>query len=240
MTRATEVRMAVASNLLWLVIFGGMVFFRRSGSAGAGAQPFIATAAVVLPFFGMSQLLLNHFGFDRSGFRALLLSPVPRWQILLGKNLATLPFTMGIGLALLLLVTLTMRIPALVVLTACLQFLIALLLLSMLGNLISPLLPCRVAPGSLKPTKQPLTTTLLLIFCHMFSSAMLSSAFLPPLVGWLFARAGWLPAAPISLLFSAVELFILVVLYSLSLPHLGRLLQNREKEVLRIVTQDVE
>jgi len=240
MTRATEVKMAVASNLLWLVIFGGMFFFRRSGSGGAGAQPFVATGAVVLPFFGMSQLLLNHFGFDRAGFRALILSPVPRWQILLGKNLAALPFTMGIGLTLLLIATVAMHIPALVVLAACLQFLTAFLLLSMFGNVISPLLPVRVAPGSLKPTKQPVTTTLLLIFCHLFSSTMLASVFVPPVAGRLFARAGWLPAAPMSLLFSAIELGLLVILYSLSLPHLGNLLQHREKEVLRIVTQDVE
>lgn len=240
MTRATEVKMAMASNLLWLVIFGGMLFVRHSGPTGAGTRPFAATAAVVLPFFGMAQLLLNHFGFDRSGFRALVLSPVPRWQILLGKNLALLPFTMGLGLIFLLIAKLALHIPWLVVLAACLQSVTAFLLLSMLGNLISPLLPCRIAPGALRPTKLPAFAGLLLVLCHMSFSAMLGPLFLPALAGWLFASAGWLPAAPTNLLFSTIELALLIVLYRLSLPHLGRLLQHREKEILRIVTQEVE
>lgn len=240
MTRATEVKMAMASSLLWLVIFGGMLFFRRSAPPGASTKPFVATAAVVLPFFAMGQLLLNHFGIDRAGFRALVLSPVPRWQILLGKNLALLPFTMGINLTLLLIAKLALHIPWLVVLAACLQFMTAFLLLSMLGNLISPLLPCRIAPGALRPTKLPALTTVLLILCHMFFSAAVAPVFLPPVAGWLFSSAGWLPAAPTNLLFSAMEFILLIALYSLSLPHVGNLLQRREKEILRIVTQEVE
>lgn len=240
MTRATEVKMAMATSLLWLVIFGGMLFVRHSGPPGAGTQPFAATAAVVLPFLGMAQLLLNHFGFDRAGFRALVLSPVPRWQILLGKNLALLPFAMGIGLTLLLVAKLTLHIPWLVVLAACLQFVTAFLLLSMLGNLISPLLPYRINPGTLKPTKLPVSTGILLMLCHASSPAAVAPIFLPAVAGWLFASAGWLPAAPTNLLFSAVECAVLVALYSLSLPPLGRLLQRREKEILRIVTQEVE
>jgi len=240
MTRATEVKMAMATSLLWLVIFGGMVFFRRSGTPGTGAQPFVATAAVVLPFFAMAQLLLNHFGIDREGFRALVLSPVPRWQILLGKNLALLPFTMGIGLTLLLIAKLALHIPRLVVLAACLQFMTAFLLLSMLGNLVSPLLPCRIAPGALRPTKLPALTSVLLILSHAFFSTAVALVFLPPVAGWLFSSAGWLPAVPTNLLFSAMEFILLIALYSLSLPHLGNLLQRREKEILRIVTQEVE
>ena len=45
----------------------------------------------------MQQILQNQFGMDRDGFRALVLSPIPRHQILFGKNLATAPFALGIG-----------------------------------------------------------------------------------------------------------------------------------------------
>ena len=170
----------------------------------------------------------------------MVLSPVPRWQILLGKNLALLPFALGIGLILLLIAKLALHISWLVVLAACLQFATAFLLLSTLGNLISPLLPCRIAPGALRPTKLPALTTVLLIIAHAFFPVTIAPVFLPPAAGWLFASAGWLPAAPTNLLFSAMELMLIAALYSLSLPHLGRLLQQREKEVLRIVTQEVE
>jgi len=240
MTRATEVKMAMATSLLWLVVFGGMMFARHWQAPGPEAGPFTATAAIALPFFGMAQLLLNQFGYDRAGFRALVLSPMPRWQILLGKNLALLPFALGIGLTLLLLVKLAVHVSWLVVLAASLQLLTAFLLLSTLGNFISPLLPCRIAPGALRPTKMPASTTLLLMLAHAFFPATLAPVFLPPLAGWLFASAGWLPAAPMNLLFSAIEFLLLAALYALSLPHLGNLLQHREKRILWIVTQEVE
>jgi ABC-2 type transport system permease protein len=165
---------------------------------------------------------------------------VPRWQILLGKNLALLPFALGIGLALLLLVKLAAPVSWLVLLAACLQLLTAFLLLSILGNLISPLLPCRIAPGALRPTKQPASTTLMLMFVHAFFPMTISPILLPPLAGYLFASAGWLPAAPMNLLFSTIEFLLLAALYGLSLPSLGNLLQHREKRILQTVTQEVE
>jgi hypothetical protein len=116
----------------------------------------------------------------------------------------------------------------------------AFLLLSMLGNLISSLLPCRISPGALKPTKLSAFTNMLLILCHMSFSAAVAPVFLPPAAGWLFASTGWLPAAPTNLLFSAIEFALLIALYWLTLPRLGNLLQRREKEILRIVTQEVE
>jgi hypothetical protein len=240
MTRATEVKMALATSLLWLVVFGGMMFVRHWRAPGPEAAPFLATGAIALPFFGLAQLLLNQFGFDRAGFRTLVLSPVPRWQILLGKNLALLPFALGIGLTLLLLVKLAVHVSWLVVLAACLQLLTAFLLLSVLGNVISPLLPCRIAPGALRPTKVPALTTLMLMFAHAFFPMTISPVLLPPLAGYLFASAGWLPAAPMNLLFSAIELVLLAALYGLSLRPLGNLLQHREKRILQTVTQEVE
>ena len=123
---------------------------------------------------------------------------------------------------------------------ACLQFVTAFLLVSLIGNFISPLLSCRISPGALRPTKMPALTVILLMLCHLLLSMAIASVFLPPVAGWLFSVAGWLPAAPTNLLFSAMECAVLIVLYLLSLPHLGRLLQHREKEILRIVTQEVE
>jgi len=60
------------------------------------------------------------------------------------------------------------------------------------------------------------------------------------LAGLLFSAAGWLPAGPTALLFAAVELFVALVLYRLALPGLGRHLLQREKNILQIVTQEVE
>ena len=64
--------------------------------------------------------------------------------------------------------------------------------------------------------------------------------FFPPAIGLLFSKVGWLPAAPVNLFFSAVLLALLAFFYLLSLGPLGELLQRREKDILEVVTKEVE
>jgi hypothetical protein len=64
--------------------------------------------------------------------------------------------------------------------------------------------------------------------------------FVPPGLGLLISRVGWLPAAPVNLLFSAVLAGLLGLLYKLSLVPLGELLQRRERRILEVVTKEVE
>ncbi len=63
---------------------------------------------------------------------------------------------------------------------------------------------------------------------------------LPPAIGLLFSHLGWLPAGPVNLLFSMVLLGLLVFFYWLSLPGLGNMLLKREKQILQVVTAEVE
>jgi len=240
LTRAPEVKMVLATNFIMLLIFGTMIFVRRSANISDNFRPFIATGAVVFMFLSLSQLMYNLFGFDRAGFRQLVLLPTPRKQILLGKNLAFLPVAAGIGAIFLLLVKIIMGISFVIVIAAGLQLLAAFLLLSMVGNLISVLVPYRVAAGSLKPTKSSTKTGFLIFFSRMFFPLIMSPIFIPPAIGLLFSRVGWLPAAPVNLLFSAVLLAILAFFYCLSLGPLGELLQRREKEILQVVTKEIE
>ena len=238
--RAPEVKMMMATNFIMLLIFGTMIFVRRSANIGDNFRPFIATGAVVFMFLSLSQLMYNLFGFDRAGFRQLVLLPTPRKQILLGKNLAFLPIAAGIGAIFLLLVKIIMGVSVIVVLAASLQMLAAFLLLSMVGNLISVLVPYRIAAGSLKPTKSSTTTSVLIFLSRMFFPIFMVPIFFPPAMGLLWSRAGWLPAAPVNLLFSAVLLALLAFFYRLSLGPLGELLQRREKQILEVVTKEIE
>ena len=240
LTRATEVKMALATNFIMLLFFGGMVLFKRSASVSDGIKPFIAAGAVTFMFFGMSTLMFNQFGFDRAGFRTFVLSPAPRERILLGKNLGILPIVVGTGSILLVLARWAVGIPWLVVLAASLQLGSAFFLLSMVGNLMSVLVPYRIAPGSLKPTKVPAVTTLCIVLSHMLFPTAVAPIFLPALSGLLCAQARWLPAAPVNVVLSAAMLVLLAFLYRLTLPGLGRLLQRRETKVLDVVTQEIE
>jgi hypothetical protein len=73
----------------------------------------------------------------------------------------------------------------------------------------------------------------------LFPVAMLP-IFLAPAMALLLSRLRWLPAAPANLLVSALVFGILAFFYRLSLHSLGDLLQHREKQILDIVTKEIE
>jgi len=240
MKRAPEIKMMLATNLLILLVCGGAVLLRRSAGLSDTSKPFIATGAVAVTFFGMSQLMFNLFGTDRSGFRMLVLLPVPRQRILLGKNLACLPVVLVVGLVLLLLVMFAGRVPVVIILAAALQLVAAFLLLSMAGNLASVLTPYRIAPGSMKATKTKTITTVMIVVSHMLFPLIMLPVFFVPAFGLLLSKFGRLPAGLTNVLLSVVLLGLLVLLYRLSLAPLGDLLQRREKKILEVVTQEIE
>lgn len=100
-----------------------------------------------LPFF------TNAFGFDRSGFCVLVLSLVPRSEILLGKNIAILPPFLLLTALPLLGIQLLAHPPVLYTISAFLQALTLCLLLTRFGNFLSIKAPYRSKPGSLQPVK---------------------------------------------------------------------------------------
>ena len=135
LSRAPEVKMALAANVFIFVMLGAGMLVRRSGTLPAVARPFLASGAVVVTFFGLTQVLFNQFGFDRDGFRALVLLPSPRRQILLGKNLSLFPVALAVFAVYLALVTALAHLGRAMIVAAGLQFCAAFLMLSALGNL---------------------------------------------------------------------------------------------------------
>ena len=240
MMRAPEVKMALAMNFLMLLIFGAMILLRRSAALSDSVKPFILTGAVVFIHLGMSQLMFNHFGFDRGGFRQLVLLPAPRKWILMGKNLAFAPIALAMGLTVLVLATLALHISLFVFLAGALQLAATFLIVSMAGNLLSVLVPHHVAAGSLKRTKTSAMTTLMIFISRMLFPAAMIPLLIPPALGLLLSRLAWLPAGPVNLLLSALLLALLGLLYKLSLAPCGELLQQREKKILQVVTEEVE
>lgn len=240
LARAPEVKMMLGMNFLMLLFFGTMILMRRRDGIDDAAGPFVVAGIVVFTFFGMTQLMFNHFGHDRNGFRALVLSPVPRKHILLAKNLTLLPLVGCIGIALLLIAKFALSIPVMLILAGILQLLSAFFLLSMAGNFISTVVPYRVAPGSLKPTKNKGLTTFLIFLSHMLFPLAIGPVFLPPIAGLLFSKVGWLTAAPATLLLSVILVVPIGFLYRFSLNGLGNLLLRREQKILEIVTLEVE
>jgi len=240
LTRAPEVKMALATNFIFLLLFGTMFFARRISNLSDNLKLFVASGPVVFTFLGMSNLMFNQFGFDRGGFRQLVLLPVQRRHILLGKNLAFLPIAIGFGLTFLVLVKIILRISFTIVLAAGLQLVATFMLLSIVGNIISIFVPYHISPGSMKRTKTSAMTSFLIFISRLLFPVAMVPMFIPPATGLLMSRLGWLSAGPVNILSSMVLLGLLVYFYRLSLPGLGNMLLKREKQILQVVTAEVE
>jgi ABC-2 type transport system permease protein len=240
MTRAPEVKLALAMNVAIFLMIGVGILVRHHSELPDTARPFVASGAVVVTFLGLLQVLFNLFGFDRQGFRALVLLPTARHHILLGKNLSLAPFAAAVFGIILVLLTILVRLSLPVVLAAGLEFCGAFLVLSTLGNLSSILMPYRIAAGSLKPTRTRATTNLFIGLTQLLLATVLLPVFIPPGLGLLCDHFGWLPGTFVMLGSAAVLAAIGASLYWATLEPLGRLLQRREQRILQIVTQEVE
>lgn len=240
MLRAPEVRMALVMNLVMVVVMLGVFLRPNRPPMPELFRPFIASGLAILPLFGMLQLLFNQFGYDREGFRAMVLLPVRRDRVLLAKNLAALPLALVFAILMTGVLALLAGPSPWLAITALLQFGSAYLLASLAGNALSMLAPYRVAPGSLKPTKMPASRTLIIILSNLLFPVLMLPVFLPPGLGWLMASLGWMPGPSAVMLVALVVFAGLAGVYRLFLPLMGRTLQAREKEILRFVTEEVE
>ena len=201
MLRAPEVKMAWASSFIVTLIVGGSLLFRSTSALPEVAKPFLATASAVFSVFMLVQFFANQFGFDRDGFRTLMLSPVDRRLMLLGKNLACAPVGAGFGLVLSGLISLRLHLPLPELAAIVFQLVTLLLLAGLVGNLLSILVPYRIQAGSLKPTKLPGLAMLVMFLCHLLFPLTMTPVFLSPLAELVWRRAG-LPARCRSILFS--------------------------------------
>jgi len=238
--RAPEVKMALAGSVMSILIVGAMIFLRSPLSLDDVTKPFIATGVVVFSTFILVQFFTNQFGFDRDGFRSLILSPADRRHILLGKNLAILPVGFSLGLILLVLVSACLHLPLLAVVAAVLQLMTLLLIASLAGNLLSILMPFRIQPGTMKPTKMPGLAMFVMILCQMLLPIAMVPVFAGPLVALLWHRSDLPAFVPVNLTCSAVLCGVMVLIYWQTLTPLGRLLQRRETRILGVVTVEVE
>ncbi|MEQ1907110.1 MAG: hypothetical protein ABL888_23190, partial [Pirellulaceae bacterium] len=108
------------------------------------------------------------------------------------------------------------------------------------GNLLSILVPYRMQPGTMKPTKMPALAMLMMVLCQLSSPLATSPVMLPPLFEWLWRRAGWPGVVPVNLFFSMGLAGLAAFAYWQMLGPLGRLLQRRETRILAVVTAEVE
>lgn len=201
----------------------GNRFFTEFIKYGEG---FMATTGVLYVFLILSGISCNQFAFEHAGMRTLVLSPVDRKRILMGKNIAistvALIFSAGV-LAVNQLVFRDVTLAAL--LFAGISFLIFASMTSMMGNWFSIRFPKRMKFGARMNVSGVVGVLLI---------PMIVVLALPPLAS---AAAGYVAQ---SLLVEYVTLAVLATLsigfYLLIIENQGESLQRRELEILEAVT----
>jgi hypothetical protein len=240
--RAPEVKMMLLPPFL----LGGMFFTTRLANRGGApiAMEFrtvIALGVVVTVTVSLSQLFQNLFGFDRSAFRVFVLSPASRREILLGKNLALAPIVIGAGVIFLGILEFMFPLRPTELLATLIELLSAFLIVSLVGNQMSILLPSAVRQGSMRSSD----TKVLRVLARFVAMLGLMVAFvplaIPPGLDYLaqtffLHQYAWGQWIPVYLILSLLLALVTLLVYRAVLDYQGGLLQRRELRVLEAVT----
>ena len=233
-TRNAQVRMMTLMPLILIVV--RTMNRRRFARAGSGSSAFateffkygdglMATGGMLYVFLILAGLFCNQFAFEHGGMRTLILSPVDRKTILLGKNIAVSTLALIFSTGLLLVNELVFRDLTLnAFLFVALSFCIFVALMSVMGNAMSIRFPKRMKFG--KRLNASGVVGLLMI-------PMILGLALPPLAA---TATGYVAQ---SLLVEYVTLAVLAALalgfYLLLINAQGDSLQRRELEILEAV-----
>jgi ABC-2 type transport system permease protein len=238
--RAPEAAMAFGAAMIVTCILGATMILRLHARVPRAFAPLVLEGVMAFSIFMLVPFLCNQFGFDRDGFRSLLLSPVERRDLLVGKNAACLVLGLGACIPLLVVATITLRPEPLVVASALLQVATMLLTAATVGNVLSVLVPYRMAAGSLKATGLPPSAFLAVLGCQLFFPVLFLPAFVPSVAFLLWHRARWSMPGAVEVLLALIIALATAGIYLSTLSPVARMLQRRETIVLARVTVDSE
>ncbi|HAF24106.1 MAG TPA: hypothetical protein DHU55_16715 [Blastocatellia bacterium] len=232
--RNAQIRMMTLMPLILIVV--RFMNQRRFNQADVGSSRFatdlfkygnglMATGGVLYVFLILAGIFCNQFAFEQGGMRTLILSPVDRKNILVGKNLAVTTVALIFSTGLLAVNELVFHDLTLgTMLFAGLSFVALAPLMAVMGNWFSIRFPKRMKFG--KRLNVSGVVGLLLI-------PMILTLTIPPLAA---AAAGYVAQ---SLLIEYVTLAVLAALsigfYLLLIGSQGESLQRRELELLEAV-----
>jgi hypothetical protein len=231
--RNAQVRMMTLMPLILIVV--RMMNRRRFDRPGSGSvfpsgffrygEGLMVTLGVLYVFLILAGLFCNEFAFEHAGMRTLVLSPVDRKTILLGKNIVVSTLAVIFSSVLLLTNELVFRdISVNAILFVALSFLIFAPLMSVMGNALSLRFPKRMKFGKRLHASGALGLLLIPMFLALA---------LPPLAA---TAAGYIAQ---SLLVEYVTLAILAALaigfYLVMINAQGGSLRQRELEILEAV-----
>lgn len=234
--RNAQARLMVLMPLILIVLRVVNTSRLQSDTAGSSpvgsqiliyAEGLVATAGVLYVFLILTGISCNLFAFEEGGMRTLILSPVSRAKILVGKNVAVTFMALIFSIALLLVNELIFRDLTLrALLFAALSFVIFAGLTAIIGNGLSIRFPKRMKFG--KRMNVSGATGLLLIPIIILLA-------LPPLGATAagFITESWLVE------YATLALFAVLAIgaYFLLIGMQGEALQRREVEILEAIRE---
>lgn len=236
MARAPEAKLALVAPVIAVFVIGGVMLFRERAPTAEWVRPLLALGSSFLAMAGVSQLLQNQFGFDRDGFRALLLAPVQETDFLVGKNAATAPLAIGLSLVALIAQQLALPMQWTHLIASLFQIGTMYLVACLVGNLMSIMTPLGIASGSLKPVNFKLGTIILQFLLFFLAPLAMIPAVAPLGLEWLAQRFDRFEGVPFYLLGAGVYLLVLLLVYRSVIHWQAALLRTRKWNILEAVT----
>jgi ABC-2 type transport system permease protein len=232
--RAPEAKLLLLSPIILLGLYGYLLRGKASAGSFGGFSSLLSLGAITMGMVSVMQILQNQFGLDREGFRAYLLSPTPRSEILMGKNIAIAPVGLGVGLAALMLLQFLMPMDASHFAGGCFQLGSAYLLMCLLCNMLSIVCPIRLKNNALKPANSNWKSSVIHLFGTLMVPITMSPLLIPGLVEFFLSSRG-------SLVYFSLHLIGLIasfIAYRWLITKQGSLLKKREQSILEVLTHD--
>ncbi len=146
--RAPETKLMLVLPTLGAFALAFLIFRGESITIPEHFWILFPIAAIAMTMFTVVSSVFNQFGMDRDGFRAFVLSPLDRSDILLGKNIALIPLGIGIALVLTMLIQLAFPVGVAASLASLLQIPNNFLLYCLVGNAVSIYFPMGIKRGT--------------------------------------------------------------------------------------------
>lgn len=235
--RAPEAKMALLTPLIFTFVFGSMLLTGRFDKLPEITRPWVGVGALGMSLMGMLQLMLNMFGLDRHGFRAYVLMPVPRRDILLGKNVGILPIAATLSALLIIFAGVVGKMELTHIVATLLQVGVALLIYFTISNFTSIVAPIGMAVGTMKPVSMNVSVFVMQFVAFLLVAVAVIPAALALAAEQLAGAIGGVHGVPIYLLLTVIELPLAFWFYFKMLDLQGRLLQEREQAILAVVSK---
>lgn len=234
--RSQEGKMILLTPILILASFCGFLIFGPLTQTPVFLIPGIAIGVIGTTQLAVSQFLFNSFGLDRDGFRAYILSPLPRAELLRGKNFSFFPIVVAMNIVLLGILAIAMPFRLTHFVATLLQGVISFLLICLLGNLLSIRIPIRLSAGTVKPQAIHIGPLLIAFLCTLLTPLFYLPAASALGLEYLLEFVFGIRQVPMYLLLTLIELPIVYLIYNRVLIEQGKLLQQRETRILEIVS----